>query len=319
MSTETTSAGRQWVHLATLAALAAAGVGLVGCGGTSSPSLSASEFRAQANAICHETSVKGEALPEPHSADEFRDLSVKVLAISRERQEALAKLDPPADLSDGLDELLRLQKQRDDAGQEVARKAANDPANAKAILDGGNQATLPLKTQVAEVSTRLGLTDCVPRSLATTTTSTTAATTSTETPTAGPADALDSFRAAADQACDAFNTEARAVPKPARASGLAPYLDDMIAAAARRNAALAALTAPEDLATEYNGLVSNEYQLQLDDLKTIRATMPADPAGAKQAWNMETSTVEDLNSEIVRISLALGLTCASTITFDPAR
>ena len=68
-----------------------------GCGG-GAETLTADEYRKQADAICAKANKKIEALGEPDSIDEFRNLVEDARPTVEDAVEDLGELDPPEDL-----------------------------------------------------------------------------------------------------------------------------------------------------------------------------------------------------------------------------
>lgn len=86
-------------------------IALAGCGG-GSDSLSADEFRSQADAICADANTQLEALTEPTSADGFLAYLRAGLPIQEAQLTKLEALKPPSDLANTYTEALDLLKQR---------------------------------------------------------------------------------------------------------------------------------------------------------------------------------------------------------------
>jgi hypothetical protein len=70
-----------------------------GCGGGGSQ-LSADEYRTQADKICREADKKLEALGEPESLEEFKQLMKDAQPTVEQTVEDLGELEPPDDLQD---------------------------------------------------------------------------------------------------------------------------------------------------------------------------------------------------------------------------
>lgn len=124
-----------------LAGLVAVGatVLIAGCGG-GSDSLSAEEFRAQADAICADANREIEAIAEPTSAEQFLTYIQAALPIQRAQLDRLAALEPPDDLQAGFD-----------AGVAAIRQQIDAIDGAGARIEGGEDAT----AVVAEVTPTL--------------------------------------------------------------------------------------------------------------------------------------------------------------------
>ncbi len=98
--------------LAAGAAALVAAVALAGCGGGGSDSLSADEFRSQADAICADANAKTDALGEPTSAATFLPYLRAGLPIQEAQLGKLEALKPPSELQDAYSEALDLLKQK---------------------------------------------------------------------------------------------------------------------------------------------------------------------------------------------------------------
>lgn len=85
---------------------------IAGCGGGSDDSLSADEFRAQADAICADTTRETDALASPTSADELLAYLKDGQRVQGAGLEKLKALEPPSDLKDDWDKALSLQDDR---------------------------------------------------------------------------------------------------------------------------------------------------------------------------------------------------------------
>jgi hypothetical protein len=97
------------VGLALVATLAT--TALAGCGGGGSESLSADEFRQQADAVCKEFEQKLDDLGTPSSADELGSFVDKAIPIIEDGNDALADLEPPEELAADWNRALELQNE----------------------------------------------------------------------------------------------------------------------------------------------------------------------------------------------------------------
>jgi hypothetical protein len=114
-----------------LAGLAVLGVValVAGCGGGGSDSLSADEFREQADAICADADERLETLTQPTAADQFLPFLQAGLPIQAEELGRIAQLDPPDELQAAFDEAGELNAQRQELIQQAADRieAGEDP------------------------------------------------------------------------------------------------------------------------------------------------------------------------------------------------
>ncbi len=92
--------------LAGIAALGAVAV-IAGCGG-GSDSLTADEFRTQADAICADYNRQSDALSDPSSPDEILPSLKEILPLQQDQLTKLKALEPPSELSGTFDEALAL-------------------------------------------------------------------------------------------------------------------------------------------------------------------------------------------------------------------
>jgi hypothetical protein len=143
--------------LAGLAVLGAAAL-IAGCGG-GSDSLSADEFREQADAICAEGDEATDALTTPTTADQVLPFLQTGLPISDEQGERIAELDPPDDLQATFDEAQDLNQQRRDLLQQAVDRieAGEDP---EAVLQELDPELDRLQAESRAKARELGLTVC---------------------------------------------------------------------------------------------------------------------------------------------------------------
>lgn len=128
-----------------------------GGGGGSAQSLTAEEFRQQADAICKQYEDKLSELGSPSSLDDLGDFIDKAVPIIEEGNDKLSELEPPDDLSGDWGRAMELQ----DKNLQVARDLQ------KAIHDNDTASVQDLVSQLDATdaeSTRLarniGLEDC---------------------------------------------------------------------------------------------------------------------------------------------------------------
>ena len=144
--------------LAGLAVLGAAAL-IAGCGGGGSDSLSADEFREQADAICAEGDEATDALTTPTTADQVLPFLQTGLPISDEQRDRIAELDPPDDLQATFDEAQDLNQQRRDLLQQAVDRieAGEDP---EAVLRELEPELDRLQEESRAKARELGLTVC---------------------------------------------------------------------------------------------------------------------------------------------------------------
>jgi hypothetical protein len=142
---------------AALAALGAAAL-IAGCGG-GSDSLSAEEFRQQADAICAEGEARTDALTAPTTPEEVLPFLQTGLPLADEQRERLAELDPPDDLQAAFDEAQDLNQQRRDLLQQAVDRieAGEDP---EAVLRELEPELDRLQGEARAKARELGLTVC---------------------------------------------------------------------------------------------------------------------------------------------------------------
>ncbi len=126
--------------LAGLAALGAAAL-IAGCGGGSG-SLSADEFREQADAICADADERLETLTEPTAAGEILPFLRAGLPIQAEELGRIEELDPPDELQAAVDEAGELNQQRQELIQRGRRphRGRRGPPGGHRRGDAGDRA-----------------------------------------------------------------------------------------------------------------------------------------------------------------------------------
>ena len=151
-----------------LAVAVSASVALVavvaGCGGGGSSSsgepLTAAEYRTQANAICAEIQPKVRGVPVPDNRGGIPGYVSAVLPLWQEQADQLRALQPPAELEQDANALV---KALDDTTRAlVDLQAAAERGDVAAFQDAfqrGNRAT----TKSTQLAQSLGLTDCAPK------------------------------------------------------------------------------------------------------------------------------------------------------------
>jgi len=175
---------RPFAGLATLGAVAF----IAGCGGGGSDTLSADEFRQQADAICAEANTRIDALTEPSASDQILGFFQSALTIQQEQIQKLKDLEPPDDLAPTFDEATGLLDQQVTkiTGAIDDMEAGQDPATVVAAAQTEFDA---LSDQADAKAKELGLTVCGTEDTAadtgTTGTTTTAPSTETTPPATG--------------------------------------------------------------------------------------------------------------------------------------
>ncbi len=167
-----------------LAGIATLGVAAViaGCGGGSG-SLSAAEFRTQADAICADYNAKSDALTDPSSPAEYLPSLKAIVPLQNAQLAKLKELKPPSELSGTFDEAMALlDKQKGVLDSAVTRlEDGEDPA---AVLDSIATEAGDLGDQADVKAKDLGLKVCGTDGAGTTTDTTGSATTAPDTATA---------------------------------------------------------------------------------------------------------------------------------------
>ena len=140
-----------------LAALLALAVLAGGCGDDGT---SAEDYRAQANAICADAKQQAGELPPPagDTAEAVAEYAGARAPIVREELEALGELDPPDELADGHEQLLRHTELEAQALENLEQAAAADNrGGAEIAARQGRRAA----EQRARTATELELQECV--------------------------------------------------------------------------------------------------------------------------------------------------------------
>jgi hypothetical protein len=135
----------------TLLLLAACG------GGGGGQSLSAEEFRQQADAICKDYEGRINDLGSPNSLDELPAFVDKVIPIIEEGNGKLADLQPPDELAEDWDRAMELQNENLDVAHDL-QDAIHDKDTARVQEDLTKlNAT---DQQSNEIARKIGLEDC---------------------------------------------------------------------------------------------------------------------------------------------------------------
>jgi hypothetical protein len=143
--------------IAGLAVLGAVAL-IAGCGG-GSDSLSADEFREQADAICADADERLGALTEPAAVDEILPFLRAGLPIQAEELARIDELDPPEELQAAFDEARELNQQRQELIQQAADRieAGEDPETVITEVDPEIER---LQEEARAKAGELGLTVC---------------------------------------------------------------------------------------------------------------------------------------------------------------
>lgn len=179
------------VHRRPIAGIATLGVAalIAGCGGGGSDTLSAGEFRTQADAICADYNAKAAALTDPSSPSEYLPALKEILPLQQAELAKLEALKPPKDLEGTYKEALALLRQQETALTDATTRieGGEDPA---AVIDDLGTKAGSLGDQADAKAKELGLTVCgTDSSTGSGTTGTTATAPATTAPaTTAPAD-----------------------------------------------------------------------------------------------------------------------------------
>jgi hypothetical protein len=143
-----------------ISATAAAAVALAsGCGGDNGggDSLSAEEFRQQANAICQKYDEKIQAIGSPSSPADIPEFVSEGIPLLRQGIAELRALQPPADLQNDYDRMLDETEKAIPAAQKLAEAAKNnDAAAVQEAIQEGQQAD----SASDDLAARLKLDEC---------------------------------------------------------------------------------------------------------------------------------------------------------------
>jgi hypothetical protein len=159
---------RPLAGFATLGAVAL----IAGCGGGSS-SLTADEFRSQADAICADYNTQSDALADPTSAAEYLPALKKILPLQTAELTKLKALKPPSDLKGAFDEALALLDKQSAALTTATTRIEGGEDPETVITDIGAQAGA-IGDQADAKAKQLGLKVCGTNGSGSSTTSTTA-------------------------------------------------------------------------------------------------------------------------------------------------
>lgn len=131
---------------------------IAGCGG-GSDSLSAEEFRSQADAVCADSERQIDALTEPSSGEQVLTFLRAGLPIQQAQLDRLRELDPPDDLQEDFDSAIDLLEQQVAAIDAAADRieAGEDP---ETVLTEAGPNIESLSDQADERAQALGLTVC---------------------------------------------------------------------------------------------------------------------------------------------------------------
>ena len=175
-------------HRRPLAGIATLGVValIAGCGGGGSDTLSAEEFRTQADAICQDYNTQAAAIGDPESPSEFSAKLKEIVPLQAAQLAKLEALKPPSELEGTFNEALAL-----------LTKQQATLTSAQERIDGGEDPTAVITDISAEASATgdeadqkakdLGLPVCGTDSTGTGTTATTATAPTTAPQTTAPA------------------------------------------------------------------------------------------------------------------------------------
>jgi len=132
---------------------------LAACGGSSSEdnSLTADQFRQQADSICRQYEGKIQALASPSSLDDLGDFVDQVIPIIEEGNGKLAGLQPPDDLADDWDRAMELQDQNLGVAKDLQQAIRDqDTARVQELL----QKLEETDAKSNQIARSIGLQDC---------------------------------------------------------------------------------------------------------------------------------------------------------------
>ena len=251
---------------------------IAGCGGGSDDALSADEFRAQADAICADTSRETDALPAPVSPDDLLQYLKDGQAASGAGLEKLKELKPPSDLEGDWQKILDLHDQRTEAiDAAIARIEGGE--SPQAVVSDINDDITAKNDEKDALAQGIGLVECgaddedgtdTTTSTDTTPTDTTA-TETTSTDTTESTDTSTDIPATGDAQVDQYVTDAKA------AAGALTEFGQL----------LQAVTSPADLKAK-----APEAQQSLDEFDEAIAKL--------DGYTLDNATLEKQRAGLVR-------------------
>ncbi|MBA2348532.1 MAG: hypothetical protein H0V81_09590 [Solirubrobacterales bacterium] len=132
----------------------AACVALAACGGDT---LTADEYRKQADAICKDFDAKQKELPDPKSIADFGKLTDEAKPLIEDQIEQLRDLEAPDELKDQAEEAYDLLDQQVPKLDELKAAAKdNDTAKIQSVAESASK----LSTQANAKAKEIGLTVC---------------------------------------------------------------------------------------------------------------------------------------------------------------
>ncbi len=153
--------------LATIALAGLAGLALVaavGCGDDEGDSgaLTKTEYQKRGNALCREAVSEIEELDPPNSPDEIPDFAERLFDLSYSYTDDFEALDPPAELREAHDEMLRLSEGAEEEGDELVERLRSAENPQKAFLrELREMVESPEFERNVDRLRELGLDDCV--------------------------------------------------------------------------------------------------------------------------------------------------------------
>ena len=132
---------------------------LAACGGGSDEdhSLTADQFRRQADSICRQYEDKIKALESPSSVNELGGYVDQVIPIIEEGNDKLADLQPPAELADDWDRAMELQDQNLGVAKDLQQAIRDqDTAKVQELI----QTLDETDAKSNEIARSIGLEDC---------------------------------------------------------------------------------------------------------------------------------------------------------------
>lgn len=113
---------------------------IAGCGGGDSDSLSADEFRTQADAICTDYNTQADALTDPSSPSQYLASLKEILPLQQAQITKLEDLKPPSELEDDFSAALDLLKKQTTALTSATTRIEGGEDPSAVITDLGTEA-----------------------------------------------------------------------------------------------------------------------------------------------------------------------------------
>ncbi|MCB0871902.1 MAG: hypothetical protein H6531_03445 [Actinobacteria bacterium] len=141
--------------------LVGASLVIAGCGGGGgdSATLSADEFRTQADAICKQAEDALDALGSPSSEAEFPGFFKQATELNRDQLAKLEDLSPPEELKSDYDEALGLLREQQKLYEDANTRVAGGE-NALTVIQSLDSKVRDLTDQAEQKASELGLREC---------------------------------------------------------------------------------------------------------------------------------------------------------------